>query len=63
MVSCVTVFLSCFPAIVDALSDPKKFLTIAEKRADQMRALGIETVRLALSPVLGMFKKVIGYSY
>ena len=31
-------------AIVDALSDPKKFLTIAEKRADQMRALGIETV-------------------
>lgn len=38
---CVTV---CFLAIVDALSDPKKFLTIAEKRADQMRALGIETV-------------------
>uniref|UniRef100_A0A671T7H2 Phosphoinositide phospholipase C n=1 Tax=Sinocyclocheilus anshuiensis TaxID=1608454 RepID=A0A671T7H2_9TELE len=35
-----------FGAIVDALSDPKKFLTIAEKRADQMRALGIETVRL-----------------
>lgn len=33
-----------FPAIVDALSDPKKFLSIAEKRADQMRALGIETV-------------------
>lgn len=38
---CVSVV---FPAIVDALSDPKKFLTIAEKRADQMRALGIETV-------------------
>ena len=35
-------------AIVDALSDPKKFLAIAEKRADQMRALGIETV---LTPV------------
>uniref|UniRef100_A0A8C7TDM9 Phosphoinositide phospholipase C n=1 Tax=Oncorhynchus mykiss TaxID=8022 RepID=A0A8C7TDM9_ONCMY len=33
-----------FGAIVDALSDPKKFLSIAEKRADQMRALGIETV-------------------
>lgn len=33
-----------FPAIVDALSDPKKFLTIAEKRADQMKALGIDTV-------------------
>lgn len=33
-----------FLAIVDALSDPKKFLSIAEKRADQMRALGIETV-------------------
>ena len=31
-------------AIVDALSDPKKFLTIAEKRADQMKALGIDTV-------------------
>uniref|UniRef100_A0A3B3CKT8 Phosphoinositide phospholipase C n=1 Tax=Oryzias melastigma TaxID=30732 RepID=A0A3B3CKT8_ORYME len=29
--------------IVDALSDPKKFLTIAEKRADQMKALGIDT--------------------
>uniref|UniRef100_A0A673BLR9 Phosphoinositide phospholipase C n=1 Tax=Sphaeramia orbicularis TaxID=375764 RepID=A0A673BLR9_9TELE len=34
-----------FGAIVDALSDPKKFLTIAEKRADQMKALGIDTVR------------------
>lgn len=34
-----------FPAdIVDALSDPKKFLSITEKRADQMRAMGIETV-------------------
>lgn len=33
-----------FLAIVDALSDPKKFLTIAEKRADQMKALGIDTV-------------------
>lgn len=29
---------------MDALSDPKKFLTIAEKRADQMKALGIDTV-------------------
>uniref|UniRef100_A0A672QJH0 Phosphoinositide phospholipase C n=1 Tax=Sinocyclocheilus grahami TaxID=75366 RepID=A0A672QJH0_SINGR len=38
-----------FGAIVDALSDPKKFLTIAEKRADQMRALGIETVCLVLN--------------
>ncbi len=38
------IVLLCFPAIVDALSDPKKFLTIAEKRADQMRALGIDTV-------------------
>lgn len=33
-----------FPDIVDALSDPKKFLSITEKRADQMRAMGIETV-------------------
>lgn len=32
------------PDIVDALSDPKKFLSITEKRADQMRAMGIETV-------------------
>uniref|UniRef100_A0A669E685 Phosphoinositide phospholipase C n=1 Tax=Oreochromis niloticus TaxID=8128 RepID=A0A669E685_ORENI len=36
-----------FGAIVDALSDPKKFLTIAEKRADQMKALGIDTVHKA----------------
>lgn len=33
-----------FSDIVDALSDPKKFLSITEKRADQMRAMGIETV-------------------
>ncbi|XP_063079505.1 1-phosphatidylinositol 4,5-bisphosphate phosphodiesterase beta-4-like isoform X2 [Engraulis encrasicolus] len=39
-----------FGAIVDALSDPKKFLTIAEKRADQMRALGIETSDIADVP-------------
>lgn len=32
---------------MDALSDPKKFLTIAEKRADQMKALGIDTVHMA----------------
>ncbi|XP_061110511.1 1-phosphatidylinositol 4,5-bisphosphate phosphodiesterase beta-4 isoform X1 [Conger conger] len=32
-----------FGAIVDALSDPRKFLSISEKRADQMRAMGIET--------------------
>ena len=37
--------VTLFPAdIVDALSDPKKFLSITEKRADQMRAMGIETV-------------------
>lgn len=36
----------CVSAIVDALSDPKKFLTIAEKRADQMKALGIDTVHM-----------------
>lgn len=44
---CLAFFFSVtvlFLAIVDALSDPKKFLSIAEKRADQMRALGIETV-------------------
>uniref|UniRef100_A0A3Q4HYW6 Phosphoinositide phospholipase C n=1 Tax=Neolamprologus brichardi TaxID=32507 RepID=A0A3Q4HYW6_NEOBR len=34
---------TCSVQIVDALSDPKKFLTIAEKRADQMKALGIDT--------------------
>ncbi|KAG5276906.1 hypothetical protein AALO_G00111140 [Alosa alosa] len=39
-----------FGAFVDALSDPKKFLTIAEKRADQMRALGIETSDIADVP-------------
>uniref|UniRef100_A0A3Q4IA05 Phosphoinositide phospholipase C n=1 Tax=Neolamprologus brichardi TaxID=32507 RepID=A0A3Q4IA05_NEOBR len=38
----------CVSAIVDALSDPKKFLTIAEKRADQMKALGIDTVHMGL---------------
>ncbi|EMP31737.1 1-phosphatidylinositol-4,5-bisphosphate phosphodiesterase beta-4 [Chelonia mydas] len=32
-----------FGDIVDALSDPKKFLSVMEKRADQMRAMGIET--------------------
>uniref|UniRef100_A0A8K9WT91 Phosphoinositide phospholipase C n=1 Tax=Oncorhynchus mykiss TaxID=8022 RepID=A0A8K9WT91_ONCMY len=43
-----------FGAIVDALSDPKKFLSIAEKRADQMRALGIETVLtpFSLAPII-----------
>ncbi|XP_064196852.1 1-phosphatidylinositol 4,5-bisphosphate phosphodiesterase beta-4-like isoform X2 [Anguilla rostrata] len=39
-----------FGEIVDALSDPKKFLSIAEKRADQMRALGIETSDIADVP-------------
>uniref|UniRef100_A0A8C2BWS1 1-phosphatidylinositol 4,5-bisphosphate phosphodiesterase n=1 Tax=Cyprinus carpio TaxID=7962 RepID=A0A8C2BWS1_CYPCA len=39
-----------FGTIVDALSDPKKFLTIAEKRADQMRALGIDTSDIADVP-------------
>lgn len=36
-----------FGDIVDALSDPKKFLSITEKRADQMRAMGIETSDIA----------------
>ncbi|KAK2491040.1 hypothetical protein MC885_001786 [Smutsia gigantea] len=36
--------------IVDALSDPKKFLSITEKRADQMRAMGIETSDIAEVP-------------
>ncbi|KAM6992735.1 1-phosphatidylinositol 4,5-bisphosphate phosphodiesterase beta-4 isoform 2-T2 [Tautogolabrus adspersus] len=39
-----------FGAFVDALSDPKKFLTIAEKRADQMKALGIDTNDIADVP-------------
>ncbi|XP_030621600.1 1-phosphatidylinositol 4,5-bisphosphate phosphodiesterase beta-4 [Chanos chanos] len=39
-----------FGAIVDALSDPKKFLSISDKRADQMRALGIETWEIADVP-------------
>ncbi|KAK2864067.1 hypothetical protein Q7C36_003221 [Tachysurus vachellii] len=42
--------LVCSNTIVDALSDPKKFLSIAEKRADQMRALGIETSDIADVP-------------
>lgn len=44
--SCYTNQLFHIAAIVDALSDPKKFLTIAEKRADQMKALGIDTVHI-----------------
>ncbi|XP_057678991.1 1-phosphatidylinositol 4,5-bisphosphate phosphodiesterase beta-4-like isoform X2 [Corythoichthys intestinalis] len=39
-----------FGAFVEALSDPKKFLTIAEKRADQMKALGIDTNDIADVP-------------
>uniref|UniRef100_A0A2K5Y1P3 1-phosphatidylinositol 4,5-bisphosphate phosphodiesterase n=1 Tax=Mandrillus leucophaeus TaxID=9568 RepID=A0A2K5Y1P3_MANLE len=39
-----------FGDIVDALSDPKKFLSITEKRADQMRAMGIETSDIADVP-------------
>ncbi|TRY92504.1 hypothetical protein DNTS_028203, partial [Danionella cerebrum] len=39
-----------FGAIVDALSDPKKFLTVCEKRTDQMRAMGIETSDIADVP-------------
>ncbi|XP_067224548.1 1-phosphatidylinositol 4,5-bisphosphate phosphodiesterase beta-4 isoform X2 [Chanodichthys erythropterus] len=39
-----------FGAIVDALSDPKKFLSICEKRTDQMRAMGIETSDIADVP-------------
>ncbi|XP_041927737.1 1-phosphatidylinositol 4,5-bisphosphate phosphodiesterase beta-4 [Alosa sapidissima] len=31
-----------FGAIVDALSDPKRFLSITKKRVDQMKAMGIE---------------------
>ncbi|XP_062379544.1 1-phosphatidylinositol 4,5-bisphosphate phosphodiesterase beta-4 [Sardina pilchardus] len=31
-----------FGAIVDALSDPKRFLSITEKRVDQMKAMGID---------------------
>uniref|UniRef100_A0A8C5SMK2 Phosphoinositide phospholipase C n=1 Tax=Laticauda laticaudata TaxID=8630 RepID=A0A8C5SMK2_LATLA len=39
-----------FGDIVDALSDPKKFLSVMEKRADQMRAMGIETSDIADVP-------------
>ncbi|KAI4905441.1 hypothetical protein NFI96_007572 [Prochilodus magdalenae] len=39
-----------FGAIVDALSDPKKFLSVCEKRTDQMRAMGIETWEIADVP-------------
>ncbi|XP_062864064.1 1-phosphatidylinositol 4,5-bisphosphate phosphodiesterase beta-4 [Trichomycterus rosablanca] len=39
-----------FGAIVDALSDPKKFISICEKRTDQMRAMGIETWEIAEVP-------------
>lgn len=39
-----------FGDIVDALSDPKKFLSVTEKRADQMRAMGIETSDIADVP-------------
>lgn len=39
-----------FGAIVDALSDPKRFLSIPEKRTDQMRAMGIEMWEIAEVP-------------
>ncbi|XP_056623147.1 1-phosphatidylinositol 4,5-bisphosphate phosphodiesterase beta-4 isoform X2 [Triplophysa dalaica] len=39
-----------FGAIVDALSDPKKHVSICEKRTDQMRAMGIETSDIADVP-------------
>ncbi|KAK7141887.1 hypothetical protein R3I94_011547 [Phoxinus phoxinus] len=39
-----------FGAIVDALFDPKKFLSVCEKRTDQMRAMGIETSDIADVP-------------
>ncbi|XP_016139560.1 1-phosphatidylinositol 4,5-bisphosphate phosphodiesterase beta-4-like [Sinocyclocheilus grahami] len=37
-----------FGAIADALSDPKKFLSVCEKRTDKMRAMGIEMVRVCI---------------
>uniref|UniRef100_A0A671M6D0 1-phosphatidylinositol 4,5-bisphosphate phosphodiesterase n=1 Tax=Sinocyclocheilus anshuiensis TaxID=1608454 RepID=A0A671M6D0_9TELE len=37
-----------FGAIADALSDPKKFLSVCEKRTDQMRAMGIEMVSICI---------------
>uniref|UniRef100_A0A673G9F2 Phosphoinositide phospholipase C n=1 Tax=Sinocyclocheilus rhinocerous TaxID=307959 RepID=A0A673G9F2_9TELE len=37
-----------FGAIADALSDPKKFLSVCEKRTDQMRAMGIEMARVCI---------------
>uniref|UniRef100_A0A673LP02 1-phosphatidylinositol 4,5-bisphosphate phosphodiesterase n=1 Tax=Sinocyclocheilus rhinocerous TaxID=307959 RepID=A0A673LP02_9TELE len=37
-----------FGAIADALSDPKKFLSVCEKRTDQMRAMGIEMVSVCI---------------
>uniref|UniRef100_A0AAR2J224 1-phosphatidylinositol 4,5-bisphosphate phosphodiesterase n=1 Tax=Pygocentrus nattereri TaxID=42514 RepID=A0AAR2J224_PYGNA len=43
-----------FGAIVDALSDPKKFLSICEKRTDQMRAMGIETVSISIIAAPGL---------
>uniref|UniRef100_A0A673GH48 Phosphoinositide phospholipase C n=1 Tax=Sinocyclocheilus rhinocerous TaxID=307959 RepID=A0A673GH48_9TELE len=39
-----------FGAIADALSDPKKFLSVCEKRTDQMRAMGIEMSDIADVP-------------
>ncbi|XP_043912527.1 1-phosphatidylinositol 4,5-bisphosphate phosphodiesterase beta-4 [Protopterus annectens] len=39
-----------FGDIADALTDPKRFLTEMEKRADQMRAMGIETSDIAEVP-------------
>nr|XP_055028514.1 1-phosphatidylinositol 4,5-bisphosphate phosphodiesterase beta-4 [Misgurnus anguillicaudatus] len=39
-----------FGAIVDALSDPRKYLSICEKRTDQMKAMGIETSDIADVP-------------
>ena len=41
----------CLAAIVDALSDPKRFLSVTEKRVDQMKAMGIEEVSVSLDSV------------
>lgn len=49
---CMRMNYLCLTAIVDALSDPKRFLSITEKRVDQMKAMGIEEVSVCVTTSL-----------
>ena len=46
--SCISLYV---PAFVDALSDPRAFLSMAEKRAKQMQDMGIDESDISDVPV------------